>query len=781
MGVMRDGELPAWPEVQRILDNEAVPLEQRQELALRYFSNVADESPADLLYDDPTGYGFNSDEQFEKIRKQYEDKLGVADQNPDADDDGDVMAAYTAAHETRDRLQQQQLDSLDKSIQGDRETLASLEASASDTSVSAANSDEILAHGKHVLDEIGLLNPVYGRAISVLGEGRRTYSMAELEEEYYEQSGIPFGKFAGAAEELSQLRGAVSDCWADQSGRMETVFANWGGAGKESARQSWHGIRGGKDEVESALRSSSEAIVRSTAAVAKSCRNKVGWMLEYRTSAEFGPAYPYFDLERLCDIAALARAASDNDLLHFVDRMPPNLATKIQDEAGDLEGEHKDAAAEWAKTVLRGFTKWFDQYLSDFQRMCDNEFNRVNSIWDKLNTALSEAPVDAFSGNAGAAEPNTTGGAGFGGPPGGAPSAPSAPSAGAAAVPAAAVGGGGAGGAGSAGQIPPAPVGTAPQSVGQPEGASPVTGEPLETDPETGEAVTEPGEEQEVVTVSHSDRTISLSEPDADGAMTVSIADGSGAPETFRLDFDTDTPWQPSDEQDTGSQGAEIGDSQIHRPDPDGVIRIEQEGATITAERPEGASGATLVTVDDGAGEPVTYTLGAETQPSDSDSDSAAVTEPVSAEPVSAEPEGNQQTSAQGWFGDVFGDSGSGVAAGIAGEAAEAPAFGDGARTDATASQEGTAGLGTAPGGGTAHSGSDGSDPASMRGMGMMGAGMAGAGAGGGGSDQERGPSGFLVENDLFDVGDSAVRISGTLGELTDEEAEQAPTPAEGQ
>ncbi|WP_409183464.1 hypothetical protein F9C11_03240 [Amycolatopsis sp. VS8301801F10] len=166
----------------------------------------------------------------------------------------------------------------------------------------------------------------------------------------------------------------------------------------------------------------------------------------------------------------------------------------------------------------------------------------------------------------------------------------------------------------------------------------PSTGQPYPIDPRTGEAVKTEHEAPDTVTVQHGDHKITMSEPDSHGKMAVSIGDGTGHDKAYQLDFGDpaaktpgtgadaaqgdpaarphdasappahDAPGGPVHKQPDGT--APTADpNQVHRPGPDGKIHIEDGNLKITAERPNGPDGPTVVTVDDGSGEPTKYTL----------------------------------------------------------------------------------------------------------------------------------------------------------------------------
>src|SRR5699024_10727026 len=114
--------------------------------------------------------------------------------------------------------------------------------------------------------------------------------------------------------------------------------------------------------------------------------------------------------------------------------------------------------------------------------------------------------------------------------------------------------------------------------------------------------------------------------------MSITIDNGEGDPVEVKLDFGSSSDGelggegqQPGDEGGvvsgadqkigpggSGDERQEAAAPEVYRPDQDGTIHVERDGLAITAERPEGPDGPTTVTVEDGSGEPTTYTLGRE-------------------------------------------------------------------------------------------------------------------------------------------------------------------------
>jgi len=200
-------------------------------------------------------------------------------------------------------------------------------------------------------------------------------------------------------------------------------------------------------------------------------------------------------------------------------------------------------------------------------------------------------------------------------------------------------GGGGGGGAPTGGGGGTAPAETGVETPQQPEkGTNPVTGQPLEVDPATGqpypidpttgEPIKDAGDDQDTTTTTHGENEITITEPSKTGEMQVGVDDGKGGAKNYNLDFDPEN--NPKDGKDdsvgagaaggygpqgAGKDGVAGGkgggpEDEVHTPGEDGKIRIKDGDLEIVAEQPLGPDGATVVTVDDGKGEPTTQILG---------------------------------------------------------------------------------------------------------------------------------------------------------------------------
>lgn len=350
-------------------------------------------------------------------------------------------------------------------------------------------------------------------------------------------------------------------------------------------------------------------------------------------------------------------------------------------------------------------------------------------------------------------------------------------------------------------------------------GTNPVTGKPLEVDPETGKAypidpetgepIKDGGSDVDTTTVRKGDSEISITEPSSDGKMSVSVDDGTGKPKDYELDFGNEKDskdgeaaggaggFGPHGAKDAGKGGAG-GSEDVHTPDEDGKIRIEDGDLKIVAEQPMGPDGATVVTIDDGKGEPTSYLLGDEEAVEEFnerlDEDKSRLVQAregleARGDDVSKQ-EWDELKKAETEFGerggrlDAFDDGpkggGSGVGSGVGGGGGAGSSAGVGSTAPLEAGARsgvgvpqgvGGPGLGTTPGGeSSAAAASAGQSGRGGMGGGMGGGMMGGMGGGAGGGGDERSSSSQyqvhgsgIFEPDLQEGPFGVARISGSI------------------
>ncbi|WP_370932175.1 WXG100 family type VII secretion target [Amycolatopsis sp. cg13] len=644
----RSGNFPTFQEFQQLMNDPSIDSNTKRGLALRYFDYVEDENDDG----EAQSYGFQSDDDRNHWRDYYKDKLSISEGDMDWEwsSESDVYDWYGKAKDQADKGAKAAQDKQQQAVDGDKQKLKDQGAKNTDTDPGVANSNEILDLGVSGLQPFRNLLPLYSRARGLVAQNLPDHPFQpHVGDPFDEQRDIPFDKFKAAAKELTDVNASIVDAAADQDNRMATVFANWSGNARDSAQQSWKGITDGTKAVEQTLKDGAGLIDRSIASIAKLIRAKCQWLqdyyiTEYPNKGDFSPG----DIDRLIRVAEMGRNASDDDFKHFVRLMPQDMKDKIDHDSCDLNDETKDAGQEWAKKWLAGFCGFMDKHVTNWQQVCEHTRTSVDQVWNELGASLGKAREDLFTTSAkpadqgggkqqdgGGGQQTTPSSSGGGGKDSGMPST------------------GGSGPTPAAAQTPKMPE--TPQTQPQPaEGLNPVTHQPLEVDPKTGQpypidpktgAALKP-EEPETMTVEHDGHKISMSEPGKDGHMGISVDDGTGKQKTYDLDFGDQakpgatppgtpvpgqhpdpasgfgpqgtgqghdgTPAQDAAKSHDGAQGHEgtQGSGQKYQPGPDGKIHIQDGKLSIVAERPSGADGPTVVTIDDGSGHPTKYTLG---------------------------------------------------------------------------------------------------------------------------------------------------------------------------
>ncbi|WP_410651246.1 WXG100 family type VII secretion target [Amycolatopsis sp. cmx-4-54] len=296
--------------------------------------------------------------------------------------------------------------------------------------------------------------------------------------------------------------------------------------------------------------------------------------------------------------------------------------------------------------------------------------------------------------------------------------------------------------------------------------------------------------ERETLKVKQGDTTFEMTEPDKDGEMEIKVGDGSGPAKDFKLDWTADgdeSKLGSTPDSDGGKDDGKADKDGVHRPGPDGKIHIQDGDLKITAERPDGPSGPTVVTVDDGTGKPTTYTLG-EDKPSADKPAHPATPLTGTAQPDSKPafighhggggtvpdgigvPAGDTSSSGSGSGGGSggggFGGGGGASAPSVPFETASpvtGQSLSEGVHTGGGTHQPQpvASGAPSAPMGGPSGQ--------SFGGGAMPPMGMGAGGGGGQGGDQERTNRAYRIEGEVFDqINEPTGRITGSL--LDDED-----------
>ncbi|HEY2700057.1 MAG TPA: hypothetical protein VGJ45_31685 [Pseudonocardiaceae bacterium] len=269
-------------------------------------------------------------------------------------------------------------------------------------------------------------------------------------------------------------------------------------------------------------------------------------------------------------------------------------------------------------------SSWYDKFADTYQAAAKGLRAQITQTYQGVDQALSDftgqisgipadpfgklqapgaAPAQSSNGTSNGTSNGNTGGSHTGGSSpstggGGGTSAssftppPTSPSTVGAGGGGAGAGGGTTPGQGGVPTIPP--ISTTGSPVGTPVGT---------TTPQGAQGT------PESMTVQSGSNQISMTSPDSQGNVQLTVHNGSGT-QSYNIGFGgqgTGTPGAPS--QTVPGQVPGQGVPQQITPGADGHAVIHDGNLTITATEPQGGHGPVQVTVDDGTGHPSTYTL----------------------------------------------------------------------------------------------------------------------------------------------------------------------------
>ncbi|WP_290058914.1 hypothetical protein [Amycolatopsis solani] len=822
-----------WAEIKKVLDDPNVSMEAKSKLMEEYGEDT---------------FNFNDEEEeyAKKYIENYSDTWAFNDDwLPGSSDDVDE-ALKEAQQEAASKNQehQRQTDARDQAKKNlDGITTPTLGAGAK-------SSDEQLDQGNVAVD---LLAKWTDEVWNHIKDGEKKNSQTELKDKFHENRGIQYQKFLSDADDLGKAHKVVEEALGKSDTELQTLFGEWKGKGANAAEIKYdETIKPHAKELSQQIEGAAKLIPETVTHVYDAVKKKVDEVLQLHR-----PVIAEADIPMAKDVLKIANEETEEfddfmkvagwiDSVNAKNNNPSNLAERLQNDDGCFNDENITYGRQVTRYWRDGaFSKEYKGLISAFEGSCktakdtiDQQFGALARFMDGYRNQLTEAKSEGKPDTGGGDKTGNTGGGDKGGNTGGG------------------TGSGTGGGTGGGGTTPSATEPPKTDDAAKPEdGKNPITGKPLEVDPATGEPYPidpKTGEaikdmdDTDTVSVKKGDNTIEMSEPDKEGKQDISVDDGHGNKKDYHLDWgDDDKAEAGKDGKDGakadgsfGPQGSEkaVKEGQpsadgSYKPGPDGKIHIQDGNLKITAERPEGPGGPTIVTVDDGKGEPTTYTLDEKDDPkaddlkADGKTDPAAsdvkhdakAESPLTKDPAPANPDpgftrseaaggGASGFSAPGGV-DVGGDLGGGGSVGAEPAVATADA-GAGAGGDSTTTA-GASDFGSAvTGGGTAdfagavsldpsaQTGSDASMPMSdggglgatpvdagahqaaaasgssgmsgMSGMGGMMGGMGGAPGGGGGGDQQRGPSQYRIEGSVFETSGAKGRISGSLDDEGD-------------
>lgn len=662
----------SWEEIKPLLDDPYVSADTKEQLLAAY------------AYENGSPYGEGIDPAAEQYMEKYkpDSPLGYgADpygRSPYAGYPGASTDEVYEDAKTESEEEGHHANAVSDQVAGNQEEIRNSQAPGSGGSA-VKNSDELFDLADPALDVFRNFIPVDKEVPEDTRgvEGPLAFEK-DIKKRFDEQRGINFKKFLDEAENLRNAHKTLNGLKDTTDSKLNSLYKDWTGKAANASYDKYNNeISPHSTDLLDYLEQGPKVIESAVESVYKACKEKADQITELYT-----PTMGSATKETAAKVVKLAKGDFDSqeevlEVAAWVDSVcGSNLESTIRADDCGLNDENKEVViSECKKWIRESFNADFygtsgaqGAYLR-FQQICDDAVETVDGAWEQLNQFLKEyenqfpkggeegtgeKPTDS-SETSPPTPPPTGGGPSGGGPSGGGPS------------------GGGPTGGGPTGGGPTGDgsTDTGGNETGKNEtGKNPVTGEKLEIDPktgepypidpETGEAIKDAGDDRDTMTVEQGDNKITMNEPDADGDMGISVDDGSGAPKDYQLDFggDGETGEQGGGEGEAGAQGgtgqggeqdgAKQGDQKVYRPGPDGKIHIEDGNLKITAEQPQGPDGPTVVTVDDGTGEPTTYTLGSEEGDSQENlvdgqqggEDGDTGSGPIEAEqpPVSAEP-----------------------------------------------------------------------------------------------------------------------------------------------
>ncbi|WP_344072795.1 WXG100 family type VII secretion target, partial [Prauserella alba] len=641
-----------WEETKEILDDPYVSADTKQAVLGSYAMNGDGNEAAEAYY-----------EKYNVTPHPYP---GAPTGGPHRGDPYGAWGNYDGYDSDKDPYERAREESEEGSYRG-RQIESKLEDNsgeldqaqppgpASSSTTSITTSDELLELAKDALDTFHKFLPIDAEvpADSQHVDGPLDYE-SNIREPYWEQGGIDFQKFLDDAEQLRKAHGTLQELQKSTRQDLNSLYRDWtGDAANASYRQYSEDIEPNSTELIEHLSGASEVIETAVRTVFDTVKHKAEQVIQLYTPT-VGQATP----ETARKVMTLARGEFDNqdqvlEVAAWVDSVcGSNLESTIRADDCGLNDENKELVVTECKTWIR--ESWnvdlYENLYASFTSLCESTKEAVDQAYGTLNEYLGgyengfpaqpggqQPGVDAGVGTPGTGAGTPGAGAGSPGAGAGTPNVPT-PGPGVGTPGSGSPGGGAAGGGAGAGTpATPTPEVPTPEAPEMPEFETPGPGtgglgtdgggsdgtapQAVGPDGEPDSLLATPGGDRDKLTVEQGDNKLEITEPDVDGQMEISVDDGEGPLKEHRLDFGAGDDAAGGDGNagaggpggfgptGTGGAGDGAAGDKVYRPDPDGKIRIEDGDMKIVAERPEGPGGPTLVTVDDGDGEPTTYTL----------------------------------------------------------------------------------------------------------------------------------------------------------------------------
>ncbi|HEY8373513.1 MAG TPA: WXG100 family type VII secretion target, partial [Pseudonocardiaceae bacterium] len=603
-----------WEETKKLLDDPHVPKEEKAAL-LHNFPHLA-------LRDLP-------EEERERIGREFGEycqKNGV-EPNPWRAND---LGQFKRFQDAFDKAEKSAAEGADKQYNEDRqkgkEKLDESARQAADGDAGCSNSDELLDAGAPALKYFETFLPLYqkisGAQVRKMVGPEATFD--NVRKRYDEQRHIDFAKFSADANELTEAARTQREQHAEMANKLAALWNHWEGQASQKSQEYFANYSKSVDKAIQSLNDTAGVINASCKAVAEQVRTKANWVLENITDINTAAGKNPRDIELIIDVVNGGENCDEWKLKRAC------AIFNIEVDDGCLDSE------EFKSEVVRQATAWVNTAFAPevegrydaFMQTCDNVKEGVDEAWKVLTDHLAKVEENPFAStgeNSGGDQGRGGGGGGGGGGTGGGGGGGGGGFAGGGGGGGFAGGGGGgfAGGGGGGGgapsmSIPEMPKPEVPEPGGelQPDGQDSLQTMPGVLDPS----------QQDGVTIEEGDRKITVSRPDDQGNVRLTVEGPDGQPKTYDIDFDLGGPGEAQDDiQSLGpypaDQGAgsfpvnpgqapdEQGTVQTLRPGPDGKAVIQDGDVTITAEYPPGQSDRLLVTIDTGDGTPTTYTV----------------------------------------------------------------------------------------------------------------------------------------------------------------------------
>ncbi|MDQ7805122.1 hypothetical protein Q5425_15355 [Amycolatopsis sp. A133] len=609
-----------WAEIKKVLDDPNVSMEAKSKLMEEYSEDTVN---------------FNEEEEAyaAKYIENYTDSVSFNDDwLPGSSSDVD------------EALKEAQQEAAAKKQEHERDTAARDQAKKNLDGIGtptlgagAKSSDEQLDQGNVAVDMLAKWTDEVWNQIK--GDNPKKDSQKELKDKFHENRGIQYQKFLGDADDLGKAHKVVEDALTKSDTELQILFDAWKGKGANAAEIKYdEAIKPHAKELSQQIDGAAKLIPQTVTHVFDAVKKKVDEVLQLHR-----PVIAEADIPMAKDVLKIANGETEEfddfmkvagwiDAVNAKHGNNSNLAERLQNDDGCFNDENitygRNVCRYWRdgafSTEYRSLITAFDGSCKAAKDTIDQQFGALARYLDGYRNQLTEAKNEGGgdkNGNTG--NTGNTGNSGNSGNTG-----------------STGTGSTGSTGTGSTGSGATTPSATEPPKAEEPakpeEGKNPITGKPLEVDPstgepypidpKTGEAIKDSGD-TDTVSVKKGDNTITMSEPDQQGKQDISVDDGQGHKKDYHLDWGDDdkaeagkdgagkdgaagdkAAFGPQGSQQAVKEGQPAADGS-YKPGPDGKIHIQDGNLKITAERPEGPDGPTIVTVDDGKGEPTTYTL----------------------------------------------------------------------------------------------------------------------------------------------------------------------------